>query len=440
MSESPSPISGEKARIGVIGGGYVGLVVASVFAKWGHQVTCFEKSLKRLRQLRTGGCPIYEPGLPELMREGIASERLTFARDVDVRDHQFVFVCVGTPSNQGGAAKLDQVFEAASAIGRSLRPGAIVVVKSTVPVGTCERVEECIREAAGGRVPFAVVSNPEFLREGSAVYDAERPDRVVLGARDPAAAQRVAQLYEHQASPVVACDIRTAELIKYAANAFLATKISFINEMANIAEVVGADVTRVATGIGLDHRIGREFLKAGLGYGGSCFPKDVQALNHLSRSNGYRFRLLEAVMSVNRQQRTRLVQKVEHVLGSLAGAELGVLGLSFKPNTDDIRKSVSIALVRQLGRAGAWVRAYDPVAMPQAERALDGPVRLCQNAYDAAAGADGLILVTEWDEFRSLDYSRIRELVRQPNIFDGRNFLDREYLQGLGFAYHGVGR
>ncbi|HEU4760472.1 MAG TPA: UDP-glucose/GDP-mannose dehydrogenase family protein [Dehalococcoidia bacterium] len=440
MSESPPPISVQKARLAVIGAGYVGLVVAAVFAKWGHHVTCFEKSPKRLRQLQAGGCPIYEPGLPELLREGVASARLTFARGVDVRDHQFVFVCVGTPSNQGGAAKLDQVFEAASAIGRTLRPGAMVVLKSTVPVGTCERVEQRVREAAGGGVPFAVVSNPEFLREGSAVHDAEWPDRVVVGAKDAAAARRVAQLYEHQAVPIVACDIRTAELIKYAANAFLATKISFINEMANIAEAVGGDVAAVATGIGLDHRIGREFLKAGLGYGGSCFPKDVQALNHMSRSNGYRFRLLEAVMSVNRQQRKRLVQKVERVLGTLEGAELGVLGLSFKPNTDDIRKSVSIALIRQLGRAGAWVRAYDPVAMPQAERALGGSVRLCLNPYDAAAGADGLILVTEWDEFRNLDYSRVRELVRQPHIFDGRNFLDREYLQGLGFAYHGVGR
>jgi len=426
-------------RIAVIGGGYVGLVVASVFADWGHHVTCFEKSRKRLRLLQTGECPIYEPALPELLRRGAASGHLSFVSSIDVSDHDLVFVCVGTPSNQGGAAKLDEVFEAASSIGRTLKAGAVVVVKSTVPVGTCDVVEERIRASAGGR-PFAIVSNPEFLREGSAVYDAEHPDRVVLGARDTAAAERVAELYQRLDAPLLICDVRTAELIKYAANGFLATKISFINEMANIAEEVGADVTAVAAGIGLDHRIGGEFLNAGLGYGGSCFPKDVQALRHVSRSNGYRFRLLDAVTSVNRQQKVRFVQKIERVLTTLNGAVLGVYGLSFKPNTDDIRKSVSIDLVRRLCLAGAEVRTYDPVAMAGAARVLDGGVRFCADPYEAATGADGLVLVTEWEEFRSLDYARIRELVRQPNVFDGRNFLDREQLERLGFAYYGVGR
>ncbi len=432
-------VNGSRPRIAVIGAGYVGLVVAGLFAAWGHRVTCFEKSPKRLRQLQQGQCPIFEPGLPDLLREEQAAGRLTFERRVDVGGFEFIFICVGTPSNQGGAAKLDQVFDAADAAGRTLDAQALVVLKSTVPVGTCELVEERIGAKAGGK-PFAVVSNPEFLREGSAVHDAQKPDRVVVGARDHEAAIRVAALYEHQNTPIVLCDLRTAELIKYASNAFLATKISFINEMANIAEAVEADVKVVSTGIGLDHRIGKEFLQAGLGYGGSCFPKDVHALNHISRSNGYRFRLLEAVIAVNRQQRKRLVRKVDRVLGGLKGAELGVFGLSFKPNTDDIRKSVSIALVRQLSGAGALVRTYDPAAMPQAARFLKDQARLCPTPYDAAAGADALILVTEWDEFRELDYSRVRELVRRPNIFDGRNFLDREYLQGLGFAYYGVGR
>jgi UDPglucose 6-dehydrogenase len=250
----------------------------------------------------------------------------------------------------------------------------------------------------------------------------------------------VAELYKHLDTPILICDIRTAELIKYAANGFLATKISFINEMANIAEEVEADVTAVAVGIGLDHRIGGEFLQAGLGYGGSCFPKDVEALRHVSRSNGYRFRLLDAVTSVNRQQKVRFVRKIERVLTTLDGTVLAVYGLSFKPNTDDIRKSVSIDLVRQLCRAGAEVRTYDPVAMARAARVLDGGVRFCADPYEAATGADGLVLVTEWEEFRSLDYTRIRELVRQPNVFDGRNFLDRELLERLGFAYYGVGR
>jgi len=426
-------------RIAVIGGGYVGLVAAAVSADWGHHVTCFEKSPRRLRQLQQGECPIYEPGLPQLLHRGTASGRLAFARDIDVSVHDLVFICVGTPSNQGGAAKLGDVFEAASSIGCTLKANAIIVVKSTVPVGTCELVEERVRAVAEGK-PFAVVSNPEFLREGSAVYDAEHPDRVVVGAREPAAAERVAQLSQHLNVPILICDIRTAELIKYAANAFLATKVSFINEMANIAEEVGADVTTVAVGIGLDHRIGGEFLKAGLGYGGSCFPKDVQALRHVSRSNGYRFRLLDAVTSVNRQQKARFVRKIGRVLNTLDGAVLAVYGLSFKPNTDDIRKSVSIDLVRQLCRGGAVVRAYDPVAMPQAERVLNGGVRFCADPYEAATGADGLVLVTEWEEFRSMDYARIRELVRRPNVFDGRNFLNRERLQGLGFAYYGVGR
>jgi UDPglucose 6-dehydrogenase len=426
-------------RIAIIGAGYVGLVVAAVSADWGHRVTCFEKSRKRLHLLRAGECPIYEPELPELLRRGAASGCLSFAGSIDVSDHDLVFICVGTPSNQGGAAKLDEVFEAASSIGLTLKANAVVVVKSTVPVGTCDVVEERIRATAGGR-PFAIVSNPEFLREGSAVYDAEHPDRVVLGVRDAAAAERVAELYQRLDAPLFICDVRTAELIKYAANAFLATKISFINEMANIVEEVGADVTALAAGIGLDHRIGGEFLKAGLGYGGSCFPKDVQALRHVSRSNGYRFRLLDAVTSVNRQQKARFVRKIGRVLNTLDGAVLAVYGLSFKPNTDDIRKSVSIDLVRQLCRGGAVVRAYDPVAMPQAERVLDGGVRFCADPYEAATGADGLVLVTEWEEFRSLDYARIRELVRRPNVFDGRNFLNRERLQGLGFAYYGVGR
>jgi UDPglucose 6-dehydrogenase len=413
--------------------------VAGSFAEWGHDVTCFEKSPKRLRMLKAGECPIFEPGLPELLNRGTLSGRLEFAQDVDVREHDVSFICVGTPSNQGGAAKLDHVFEAATAIGHTLKPHSVVVMKSTVPVGTCEIVEARIWATAPGAT-FSVVSNPEFLREGSAAYDAENPDRIVVGAREPEAAERVAKLYEHLNAPTVICDIATAELIKYAANAFLATKISFINEMANIAEMVGADVEAVATGIGLDQRIGRQFLKAGLGYGGSCFPKDVDALRHMSRTNGYRFRLLEAVTAVNRQQSVRFVQKLKGVLKGLEGAVLGVLGLSFKPDTDDIRKSVSIDLVRQLRREGATVRAYDPAAMEQAAQVLDSGVEFCDDAYEAAAGADGLVLVTEWEEFRDLDYARVRELVRRPHVFDGRNFLDRRRLERLGFAYHGVGR
>jgi UDPglucose 6-dehydrogenase len=426
-------------HIAVIGGGYVGLVVAGVFAKWGHQVTCFEKSRRRLRLLRSGHCPVFEPDLSDLLQNGVREGRLIFARELDSGGYDFIFICVGTPSNQGGAAKLDQVFEAADGIGRTIKPGAVVVVKSTVPVGTCGQIEARIRKAGAG-APFAVVSNPEFLREGSAVLDAERPDRVIIGSNDRQAAQLLAGLYRHQRVPILNSDTRTAELTKYASNAFLATKISFINEMANIAEEVGADVTHVAAGIGLDHRIGKEFLHAGIGYGGSCFPKDVQALRHMSRSNGYRFRLLEAVTAVNRYQRIRLVHKIRKALNTLEGSVLGVYGLSFKPNTDDIRKSVSIALIRQLCNAGASVQAYDPVAMGRAARVLGDRVRFCSDAYEAAANADGLILVTEWDEFRSLDYSRIREIVRRPNIFDGRNFLDKEYLQGFGFAYYGVGR
>lgn len=437
MNETANTLS-PTTRIAVVGGGYVGLVTAAVFARH-YAVTTFEKSRARLDQLQAGVCPIYEPGLPELLQEGVESGRLSFAGPLSVAQHDFVFLCVGTPSNQGGAAKLEAIFEAAQAIGGNISSGTIVVVKSTVPVGTCDRVERIIASQAGG-ASFHVVANPEFLREGSAIDDCEHPDRVVIGARDAEAADRLAALYRKLDVPIFVCDTRTAELIKYAANAFLATKISFINEIANIAEALDVDVTEVATGIGLDHRIGREFMSPGLGYGGSCFPKDVQALRHMARSNRYRFRLLEAVTAVNRQQRVRFVQKVERVLGGLQGTALAVYGLAFKPNTNDMRKSVSVDLVRRFVRAGSEVRAYDPVVCDKAARALGPEVRICGDPYEAVVGADALVLVTEWDQFLHLDYSRIRELTRRPIVFDGRNVLDRALLEGLGFAYYGVGR
>lgn len=428
-------------NICVVGTGYVGLTTGVCFADLGHSVTCIEIDLHKLELLRSGKSPIFEPGLEEMQERNMRAGRLRFTDDyaVGIPDAEFIFITVGTPMAEDGSADLTYVKAAARSIGQHLRSGSIIIDKSTVPVGTGDLVENIIAEYAGPDVKFDVVSNPEFLREGSALSDFFKPDRIVLGAKNREAAQRVAALHETLGAPIIITDLRTAEMIKYASNAFLATRISFINEIAQICERLGADVREVARGMGADKRIGPHFLEAGVGYGGSCFPKDVLALYHMAASAGCHPQLLQAVMDINNDARKRFVKKVETVLGSLEGRLIGVLGLSFKPNTDDMREAPSVDIINALLKKGARVKAYDPVAMPRAEEILP-TVTFTATAYDVAKDADALLLVTEWNEFKQLDWHRIKRYMRQPVVIDGRNLYDPREMRSLGFIYWGVGR
>ncbi|HEU4325093.1 MAG TPA: UDP-glucose/GDP-mannose dehydrogenase family protein [Roseiflexaceae bacterium] len=428
-------------NICVVGTGYVGLVTGVCFADLGNNVTCVEIDLQKLDMLRAGKTPIYEPGLVEMLDRNLRAKRLNFTDDyaVAMQDVDFIFITVGTPMGEDGAADLSQVRAAARAIGQHLNKYAIIIDKSTVPVGTGDLVDSIIREHAQPDHSFAIVSNPEFLREGSAVSDFFRPDRIVLGATDRHAAEQVASLHEPLNAPVIITDLRTAEMIKYASNAFLATRISFINEIAQICERLGADVREVARGMGADKRIGPHFLDAGIGYGGSCFPKDVLALHHMAATAGCHPQLLQAVMDINRDARRRFVEKLVDILGSLDGTVIGVLGLAFKPNTDDMREAPSADIIQALQALGARVKAYDPVAMERAGDMMP-TVTFCATAYDAAKDADALLIVTEWNEFKQLAFDRIKRYMRRPVILDGRNLYDPNDMANLGFIYRGVGR
>jgi UDPglucose 6-dehydrogenase len=407
----------------------------------GNQVTCVDIDKKRIEQLQQGIIPIYEPGLEQLVKQNVDAKRLNFTTryEIGLKDADFAFIAVGTPSSDIGEADLRYVKMAANSIARNLDHPIIIVNKSTVPVGTGDWVTEIIQDQNGGQTPkFTVVSNPEFLREGSAINDFMNPDRVVLGSTDTEAAEKVAELYEALRSPIMVTDLRTAEMIKYASNAFLATRISFINEIANICESLGADVREVARGMGMDKRIGFSFLDAGLGWGGSCFPKDVKALTHMATTRGAHPQLLQAVADINQNQRKRAVRKLEKALGELHGKKIGVLGLSFKPNTDDIRYAPSLDIIRMLLEAGADVQAFDPQAMEASKKEIPD-LALCQSPYDAARGADALLLATEWNEFKSLNFEKIKEEMHGDLILDGRNIWDPEDLRALGFKYIGVG-
>ncbi len=430
------------SKICVIGTGYVGLVTGTCFADLGNEVTCLDIDNERISHLKAGQMPIYEPGLEQLVKQNVLAERLSFTTDYPtaMKDAEYAFIAVGTPSGNDGEAELKYVRSAAEAIADHARDSILVINKSTVPVGTGDWVAEVIHRRRNGKpLQFSVVSNPEFLREGSAINDFMNPDRVVLGSTDRSAAERVAQLYQPLRCTIMVTDLRTAEMIKYASNAFLATRVSFINEIANICEELGADVTEVARGMGLDKRIGSTFLDAGLGWGGSCFPKDVKALAHMAVLHGTHPQLLQAVMEINRNQRRRLIVKMRKALGHLDDKVIGFLGISFKPNTDDIREAPALELMHLLQNEGAHIRAYDPQAMENAAQTLQR-VTLCENPYQVAEGADALVLATEWNEFKQIDFTRIRTLMRQPVIMDGRNLWDPDYLQELGFQYFGVGR
>jgi UDPglucose 6-dehydrogenase len=376
-----------------------------------------------------------------MVRRNAQAGRLHFTTSYEeaVPDAEFVFIAVGTPQGSGGEADLKYVSAAARSIAYAMRGPLIIVNKSTVPIGTGDWVADIVRRHQQESIGFSVVSNPEFLREGSAINDFMFPDRIVLGSLDSDAAEQVAHLYLSLRAPIMITDLRTAEMIKYASNAFLAARLSFINEIANICETLGADIKEVAAGMGYDKRIGRYFLDAGLGYGGSCFPKDVEALAHMASVHGCHPQLLRAVMDINRDQRRQALYKVRELLGTLDEKIVGILGLAFKPNTDDMREAPSVDIIHLLQSEGARVRAYDPVAMPNAERILHD-VTLCHDAYEVADGADALIVVTEWNEFKHLSLSRIKELMRQPVIVDGRNIYDPQEMKALGFIYRGIGR
>lgn len=427
-------------RLCVIGMGYVGLTTATCFADLGNQVIGLDIDGQRIADLEAGRLPIYEPGLEELVKRNAQAGRLRFttsyAEALAVSD--FAFIAVNTPSGTEGEANMRYVRAAAEEIGRTADHPVVVINKSTVPIGTGDLVT-LILEKVNPDVARAVVSNPEFLREGSAIQDFMHPDRVVLGSVDQAVAREVATLYEPLNCPVIVTDLRTAEMIKYASNAFLATRVSFINEIAAICDQTGADVIQVARGMGYDKRIGPAYLDAGLGFGGSCFPKDVRALAHMAAIHGCHPQLLRAVLEINRDQRRALVQRVRDLLGPLEGVPIGVLGLSFKPNTDDLRESASIEVIHLLQHEGAQIRAFDPVAMRAAAEILNDVV-LCPTAYDAAAGTDALIVATEWNEFKQLDLDRVRAAMRTPVVVDGRNLYDPATMRAKGFVYVGIGR
>ncbi len=436
--------------ISVIGTGYVGLVTGTCLADMGNQVTCVDIVPEKIERLKQGILPIYEPGLEELVERNVDAGRLHFTTSYKegLDNCEFIFIAVNTPtgSSQGGA-DMRYVESAARSIAEELDHYAVIINKSTVPVGSGDVVSRIIRSnLARPEVRFGVVSNPEFLREGSAVQDFQNPDRVVLGSADAEAAQKVATLYLPLRAPIVITDLYTAEMIKYASNAFLATKISFINEIAQICERLGADVKEVAVGMGHDKRIGRAFLDAGLGYGGSCFPKDVRALAHMAAEAGLHPQMLNAVMEINHDQRRLVVNKLGSILGSLRGCTIGILGLAFKPNTDDMREAPSIDIIRWITNQGALVRVYDPVATETGREALaregirlDG-VTFCDNAYAVAEEADALVIVTEWNEFKSLNMLQIYNAMRRPVLIDGRNIYEAAEMNRLGFIYRGMGR
>jgi UDPglucose 6-dehydrogenase len=432
-------------RVAMIGSGYVGLVSGACFADFGHDVVCVDKDLSKIERLNQGIMPIFEPGLAELVTGNAKAGRLRFTTDLAdaVADAEVVFIAVGTPSRRGdGHADLSYVFAAAAEIAQHLKGYTVIVTKSTVPVGTGDEVERIVREA-NPKAQFAVVSNPEFLREGAAIQDFKRPDRIVIGSEDDAAREVMTELYRPlflNQSPLLFTARRTAELIKYAANAFLATKITFINEIADLCEAVGANVQDVSRGIGLDNRIGSKFLHAGPGYGGSCFPKDTLALIKTAQDFGAPIRIVEAVAAVNDQRKRAMAKKVIAAAGgSVRGKTVGILGLTFKPNTDDMRDSPSLAVILALQDAGATIRAYDPEGVEQAKTMITG-IEYAANPYDAITGADVAVLITEWDAFRALDLDRVRDLMTTPVMVDLRNVYSPADMAKHGIAYSSIGR
>lgn len=429
-------------QICVIGVGYVGLVTAACFADLGNRVVALDVDEKRVDNLKKGIMPIYEPGLEELVKRNTKGGRLSFTTSYAdaLKGAEFAFIAVGTPSDVDGNADLKYVAAAARSIAENMTAPLVIINKSTVPIGTGDWVADIVKSAQPKPIDFAVVSCPEFLREGSAIGDFMSPHRNVIGSLDRDAANKVAQLHLPLRAPIVITDLRTAEMIKYASNAFLATKISFINELADLCELVGADVKEVAAGMGYDARIGRHFLDAGLGWGGSCFPKDVEALAYMAKEKGLNPRILNDVMNVNYDRRKSVASYLEQALGgSLKGKRIGLLGLAFKPNTDDMRDAPAVDIANSLIEAGAQVRGYDPVARETAAPLLPA-VEICSDVYEMAHGCDALVVVTEWNEFKQLDLEKVKGLLNSPVIYDGRNIYDPAVMKEMGFVYRAIGR
>jgi UDPglucose 6-dehydrogenase len=430
-------------KIAVVGTGYVGLVVGACLAENGNDVICVDKDESKISTLEAGRMPIYEPGLEEIVRRNHSEDRLTFSTDLPkaVRASEIVIIAVGTPQDDDGSADLQHVLAVAREVGQAMNKYTVVVDKSTVPVGTAKQVHAVIAKET--TQPFGVVSNPEFLKQGAALEDFMKPDRVVIGSDDERSAQVMRELYApftRTGAPIMMMDTASAELCKYAANSILATRISFMNEIANVCELVGADVDQVRKAIGADRRIGTSFLFPGVGYGGSCFPKDVKALLKSSHDKGYDFRILRAVEQVNDCQKSRLVSKMESHFGDLNGRAIAIWGLAFKPRTDDMREAPAIPIIERLLARGATVRAYDPEAGPTARRLFGQRITLCEKGYDTLAGADALAILTEWNEFREPDFKKMRQLLKTPVVFDGRNIYSPEHMRGLGFTYFSIGR
>jgi UDPglucose 6-dehydrogenase len=430
-----------KKNVAVIGTGYVGLVTGACLSQIGHSVICVDKDKKKIKTLRGGGIPIYEPGLDEIVRKNRKAGRLTFVDNIKagLDKAEAVFIAVNTPPLPNGEADLSFVEAVAREVAQNMKRYTIVVEKSTVPVETGEKIKQTMRLTGRNIGEFDVVSNPEFLREGSAMEDFLKPDRIVIGTESKRAEMFMRELYEPLKAKIIVTDIKSAELIKHSSNSFLAMKISFINAVANVCERVGADVTRVAEGMGFDARIGRSFLNAGLGFGGSCFPKDLRAYVKMAENAGYNFQLLKDVQQVNEDQKRWVVEKLKKALWNLKNKTVALWGLSFKANTDDLRNAPALDIIGHLQEEGCHIRAYDPVSMEKAKEIMTG-IKFCRNAYETARDADAVVVVTEWPEFRDLDLKRVRGLVRTPVFLDGRNLYDPRQVSDLGFEYQSVGR
>jgi UDPglucose 6-dehydrogenase len=431
-------------NICVIGTGYVGLVTGSCFAEFGLNVTCVDNDEQKIALLQKGTSPIFEPGLEEMVKRNLREGRLFFTTEIDkaVEKSLVIFIAVGTPPKKDGSVDMTYIDEVARKIGENLNGYKVIATKSTVPVGTGERIRKVVQQYERENINFDIVSNPEFLREGAAIEDFMRPNRVVIGAASEQAMAIMKDLYSPLyliEAPFVITNIETAEMIKYASNAFLATKVSFINEIANICEKVGADVNVVAKGMGLDQRIGSKFLHAGPGYGGSCFPKDTLGIAKIAEKYGYRFEIVRSVMKVNEKQKERMVAKVKEALGNLKGKTIAVLGLSFKPNTDDMREAPSLKIISSLQREGAKIRAYDPKAMEVA-RKIFKKIEYGKDPYDVAKGSDALLIITEWNQFRNLDLKRLQKMMKSPVFLDFRNIYEPAKMREMGFKYFAVGR
>jgi UDPglucose 6-dehydrogenase len=431
-------------NICVVGTGYVGLVTGVCFAEFGLKVTCVDNDKSKIDKLNAGVMPIYEPGLEEMVKKNAKAGNITFTTDLSgaVQKALVIFIAVGTPPRPDGSADLSYVEKVAQSIAQNMNGYKVIVTKSTVPVGTGEKIRAIVSQSQREKVDFDIVSNPEFLREGSAIEDFMHPNRVVIGANSDQAMAIMKDLYSPLyliETPIVLTNVESAEMIKYASNAFLATKISFINEIANICELVGADVHKVAVGMGFDNRIGAKFLHPGPGFGGSCFPKDTQAIVRIAKEHGYEFEIVKSVLEVNSRQRLRMVEKIKDTMGDLSGKTLAVLGLSFKPNTDDMRDAPALVILDELKKLGAKIKAYDPVAMDEAKKVIKD-IEYCDGPYECADGADALVILTEWNQFRILDVQKLKHTLKDPILFDLRNVYEPEKMRAEGFRYICVGR